>query len=73
MCEPGPPSEPTGSYVDDASVKNGSVDVLWTPGAANGRPISQFSVEMATSWDKDVWTTIFSGWELLLNLSLIHI
>ena len=52
--------------MDDTSVRNGSVEILWTVGAANGRPISQFSVEMATSWDKDSWSTVFSGPELVL-------
>ena len=58
--------------MDDGSVRNGSVEVLWTTGADNGRPISQFSVEMATAWDRDRWATVFSG-QLLVFLSLIII
>nr|KAG5696570.1 hypothetical protein BaRGS_030438 [Batillaria attramentaria] len=56
----GPPAEPTGCYVDGKSVSNGSVEILWTPGADNGRPISRYVIEMANSFDKNHWYSVFS-------------
>ncbi|KAL8572121.1 hypothetical protein ACOMHN_052918 [Nucella lapillus] len=56
----GPPSEPTGCFVDTHSVHNGSVDILWTPGVGNGRPISRFIVEMANAYDEDEWRSVYS-------------
>lgn len=43
------------------SVKNDSVDVLWTPSTDNGRPISLYVVQLANSFDENVWQTVFSG------------
>ncbi|PVD35688.1 hypothetical protein C0Q70_02651 [Pomacea canaliculata] len=56
----GPPSEPSGCFVDGMSVKKDSVDVLWTPSTDNGRPISLYVVQLANSFDENVWQTVFS-------------
>ncbi|XP_076455738.1 contactin-3-like [Babylonia areolata] len=56
----GPPSEPTGCFVDDLSVRNGSVEVLWTSGRDNGRAINLYLVQMANGFEEDVWRTVFS-------------